>query len=92
MRKTVQIVELIDTVNQQNATCTRITRGERAAVNSFLESILHNADVYCGYWHLRPEEVPTGIKPGIIFSDNPAVPHTFPDDSRRRYYVHRKLQ
>lgn len=104
MRKTMQVKELIDKVNKINQVSTIIPAEARKGINYFLESVLHDCGVYAGFGYLSRKEVPQGEQPGVVWtnedktvwSDNhdpvSAPNPTFPDETRRCYYYHRKLK
>jgi hypothetical protein len=52
-----------------------------------LELILMETNNYKGFRYLTQDEVPRGQKPGIIPRANHMSEPTFPDESRREYYV-----
>lgn len=87
-RKTVDIVDLIQKINDKNSFSV-CTAAERMAWNNFLETILYDADVYIGFGYLPIALVPNGHLPGIAYDkDGKAI---FPDESRRVYYTSPKL-
>ena len=54
---------------------------QRRAVQYFVADVLMKADAYKGFRYLETNEPGKSI--GLIRNaDNPAGPHTFPDDSR----------
>jgi hypothetical protein len=102
VRKTIKVKELIEQVNLINKNSTMSPK-ERGSINLFLESILLDCDVYVGFGYYTRQDVPAGEQPGIVWTnenktvwsdshDPEATPNpVFPDDSRRRYYISRKL-
>ena len=86
-RKTVSLRELVEWVNERNATSTcepRVREGWNALVNSFLME----ADVYAGFAYLRAVELEgeaIGKPPGIVFDDGGNGRHQFPDETRIRF-------
>jgi hypothetical protein len=84
-RKTISVEKMKDSINLMLATNT-CSPEVRRGMASVLESVLGSTGNYKGYWMLRPDEVPPGQKPGIIFDESKAGNHQYPDDSRRRYY------
>lgn len=87
MRKTCEIHDLIDSVNNRNnfSICSSEVR---QGWNSLLTEILNKADVYSGYRYLSEGEVPAGQLPGI--KGEPGS-YEFPDETRRQFHVHWKL-
>lgn len=93
MRKTVQVVDLIEQANNFLLMSDESKRAERLGVCTFIENILHDAGAYAGFNYLYQrhlDEAGVKGKPGIIFDDVDHN-HQYPDDSRRFYFVHRKL-
>ena len=84
-RKTISVRSVVDRVNNILAT-QDLTRDECAMLCTMMEGILFDAGQYNGYWHLRSNEVPNGIEPGIIFDDKEHN-HKYPNEYRRRYYM-----
>lgn len=88
-RKTLQLRELVDWVNERNATSTcdaKVREGWNAVVNSFLMQ----ADAYAGFGYLRADELKgeaKGKPPGIDFDDSGEHHHVFPDESRIRFFT-----
>lgn len=82
------LVKAIEMVNYRNAN-GRDTRDVREALNSFVETLLHDSRAYSGFSYLTRGEVPEGELPGIEPLDDEKM---FPDDSRRFYYTHPKLR
>ncbi len=89
-RKTVQISELIDFVNERNQVST-CEPSVRDGWNAMLERVLMDADVYAGFNYYGEADVPAGQSPGIV-RDSTGSAERFPDESRRFYYTHRHLQ
>jgi len=91
MKKTIPVERVKELVNAYltnmpvNIGDGRMEEGVRLGAASLLEMILHETGNYQGYRYLKQDEVPKGAKPGII-TDPVSGEHTFPDDSRRRYY------
>jgi hypothetical protein len=86
-RTTVKLSDVLTRVNKWNRE-SMSPRASRDGWNSLLEMLLHDANVYAGFGYLTQDEVPAMEEPGIIRGDEGNV---FPDESRRFYYVHRKL-
>jgi len=87
-RKTVKVEELKQHINNILATSVDskyVNSYSRFALCSLIEKVLMDTGNYKGFWSLRPYEVPSGQKPGIIFDESSARNHIYPDDSRRRY-------
>jgi hypothetical protein len=88
-RTTVDVKALVEEVNYRNreSTCSAEVRD---GWNSLLEEVLMSTKNYAGFGWLSAKEVPAGERPGIVWSgegtDNIGTP-SFPDDSRRVYYV-----
>jgi len=91
MAKTVSIEAMIQVVNNRNAKST-VSAEMRTGWNCLLESILHDAGVYAGYGYLPAENVPAGQLPGVVRCADGSKASEFPDESRREYYLHRKLR
>ncbi len=92
-RKTVRLRELIDWVNQRNATST-CEPSVREGWNSLLNSILMAADAYKGFNYLRLDELKgeaEGKPPGIVFDPSGENRHEFPDESRIRFIITKGL-
>jgi len=88
MHKTIKIAALVAKVNDlnQHSICPpEVRRGW----NSLLEDVLHGADAYVGFGYLSVTEVPRYQTPGIT---GEAPNFQFPDETRRRYIVHSRLQ
>lgn len=91
-RKTVKIVDLLDSVNRKNSTST-CSPEVRQGWNAILADVLHENGVYAGFNYYEQDKVPPGHKPGIIRSSNiETEPHLFPDETRRFYYMSSKLR
>lgn len=89
-RKTAQINDLIDFVNERNRVST-CESSVRDGWNAMLERVLMDADVYAGFGYLRDTDTPEGQLPGIA-RDASGNADSFPDESRRFYHKHRYLQ
>lgn len=83
MRKTIQLVRMIEKVNHMNCVST-CSEGVRQGWNTLLEDMLHDAGAYAGFNYLRSDEVPVGEKPGIIVNNSGR--NEYPDETRRVYY------
>lgn len=95
-RKTFKVAELIKIVNDRNAKSVS-SPGTRDGWNSLLEEVLHSTGTYAGYGHYSKDGVPEGHLPGVQWNTETGyytigAEAVFPDDSRRYYYVHSKLQ
>lgn len=97
MRKTVKIAELIEETNKTLRTST-FSLEQRAALCTFVETILFNSDCYDGFGYLGPNEVPQGCKPGINLDDDGLPSNSYSerfkdtDQYRRFYYLSYKLR
>lgn len=87
-RKTVSIRSLVENVNARNLKST-CSPEARTAWNLLLEGILMDAQVYAGFGYIR-EGLPDGQEPGVRV-DPETRATTFPDESRRFYYMHHSL-
>lgn len=94
-RKTVDVRALVEKVNHMNqhSTCSA---EHRAGWNSLLESVLYDSNVYAGFGYLDGKDVPLGHKPGIIWGRTKdgaqdAMSNVYPDETRKRYYIHHSL-
>jgi hypothetical protein len=88
-RKTVSLRELVDWVNERNATST-CGPSVREGWNSLASAFLMSTNAYAGFGYLRADELTgeaKGKPPGIISGD----PNTFPDESRIRFIVRKGL-
>lgn len=90
-RSTMHIVDILETVNKRNRQST-CPRDMRIGWNALLEELLDATGMYAGFGYLSVAEVPVGQKPGIIRNVENPQENTFPDDSRRVYYMHRRLK
>jgi hypothetical protein len=54
MRKTVSIVELIESANDYLAKSPPVCRNERIGVHDFVSNHLHRAGVYSGFGYAQP--------------------------------------
>lgn len=88
-RKTIRVADLVADVNRRNREST-CSAEMRMGWNHFLEDILFRTDSYGGYLYLRESDVPEGQLPGIT-GEWPGE-HSFPDDSRRRYFLSSRVQ
>lgn len=94
-RKTFDVAELLYIVNRRNrySTCDA---GQRDGWNSLLEDVLHKTGNYEGFNYLHSHEVFAGQRPGIRgpVTVEQSMEERFRDcdDSRRIYYVSRKLR
>jgi hypothetical protein len=63
-RKTINVTDLIETINTSIAisTCSAETR---QGMMNVLEGVLHSTGNYRGFRYLTQDEVPVGEKPGI---------------------------
>jgi hypothetical protein len=82
-RKTIKIADLVALVNRHNREST-CQSDVRHGWNALLEDVLHGADAYAGFGYLSAAEVPPGHQPGIVGEPDH---FSFPDESRRRYYL-----
>lgn len=96
-RKTVNLKELIEEVNTRNR-CSTCRPDIREGWNTLLESFLHGAGVYSGFFYLAPEQIPEGQLPGIncsIYTGVETVPcekrFENTDNTRIQFYVHESL-
>ena len=93
-RKTFDVITMIDDVNARNRKSV-VSADVRNGWNSLLETLLHDTGNYAGFNYLEASEVPEGALPGIVWAQNQngaRYAKSFPDESRRFYYVHRKLR
>ncbi len=92
-RKTLHLRELVDWVNERNATSTcdaKVREGWNAVVNSFLMA----AEGYGGFSYLSSDELTGNAKgqpPGIVFDHTGECRHQFPDDTRIRFIITKGL-
>ncbi len=93
MRKTVSIKKLIEQVNKFNATSADEYKAEREGKNMFLESILHDAGVYCGFSYLEARELSEDAMSVGIREQYPNGRWNFTDtdNTRLRYTIHGRL-
>ena len=92
-RKTIHLRELLEWVNQRNATSTCLP-SVREGWNSLVNSMLMQADAYIGFQFLTAEDLADnakGLPPGIIWNADGTDRHTFPDETRIRYYVRKGI-
>ncbi len=90
MRKTIKVEELINEVNYLNSHST-CNSDIREGWNSILEHVLHNTETYDGFQYLTADRMrgeAAGQQPGIVYVDDKPV---FPDETRRRYFVNKRL-
>ncbi len=88
-RKTVELRELVKWVNERNVTSTCDPK-VREGWNSFLNSLLMEADAYAGFGFLRSYELTgeaEGKPPGIIYDTSGNNQHQFPDETRIRFFL-----
>lgn len=85
-RKTVNIADVVMWGNSQLEKSECAPTGRQGVCN-LIETILHNSGVYDGFGYLTQSEVPRGEKPGIERDKDGKA--TFPDETRRRYYIPR---
>lgn len=91
MRKTIELIELIEFVNKALRESPDISemRGVRRGMATVLEHTLMKADAYAGYGYLTENQVPQGCDPGIVTVGGKTE---FPDVTRRAYYIDRRLK
>lgn len=89
-RKTINVRDLINKVNNLNSETT-CKPDVRQGWCSLLESVLMDCEVYAGFGYLTQDQVPEGHLPGVV-ADKVNGDHTFPDESRRVYYIHKSLR
>jgi len=102
VRKTIEIKELIETINRRNQQSTCDPK-MREGWNCILESILYNSDVYAGYNYYPSNQLGENIEPGMAWEniktgekvytrpdekDKDQYKNIFPDETRRFYYSH----
>jgi hypothetical protein len=85
-RKTIDVEVLKNKVNWMLKYSSQMSPECRRGMAVVLKFALSETGNYKGYWNLRPNEVPVGELPGIIFDESPEHNHQYPDDSRRFYY------
>lgn len=81
-RKTVELKYAVESANHFLRESEDSLQGQRKGVASFLETLLFAADVYAGYSYLPSAE--------LMREEGALV--DIGDDSRRVYYLHRKLR
>lgn len=84
-KKTISVETLLENVNAMLKTST-CSRDIRLGMCSVLEDVLHSTNNYNGFMLLTSDEVPDGENPGIIRGET-TDKNTFPDDSRRQYFL-----
>lgn len=92
-RKTVSLREMVEWVNERNATSS-CPPDVRQGWNSLVSTFLMEGDAYAGFGYLRADELEgdaVGQLPGIVPSANGKGQHAFPDETRIRFYVHKDL-
>lgn len=83
MAKTVKIETIKANANDLFRGSVDEMASQRRAVQYFVADILMKANAYKGFRYLEARDVEPGKSIGLIRnSDQPAGPHTFPDDSR----------
>ena len=81
--KTLKIETIKANANQMFRDSVDEYAVQRRAVHCFVAYLLMKADAYKGFRYLESKDVAPGQTIGLIRNaDNPAGPHTFPDDSR----------
>ena len=88
-RKTVSLRELVEWVNVRNATST-CEPAVREGWNALVNSLLMQADAYAGFAYLRADQLEgeaLGKPPGIVFDDSGECRHTYPDETRIRFFT-----
>lgn len=93
-RKTINVAQLVEMGNQFMLNSADSLRGERLGVAHFVESVLHRSNAYAGFGYLTDDDMKrsfSGKTCGVIHRYMDDLPNEFPDDSRRRYSLHRKL-
>jgi len=86
-RKTVHLREVVQWVNERNATST-CQPAIREGWNALANSLLMDADAYAGFGYLRADELvgeAHGKPPGIIPDASGENRHQFPDETRIRF-------
>ena len=89
MRKTVEVLPLLERANHFFLHSEDKRRGERIGMALMISDILHAAGRYAGFHYLRDYEMKLserGKTVGIIF-DSENHNHSYPDDSRVAYSI-----
>lgn len=83
-RKTVPVATIVERGNHflANSKANGTDQAKREAVASFVETLLHEADAYAGFNYLPSS--------GMV-KDEEGYAVDFKDESRRFYYLHRKV-
>jgi hypothetical protein len=92
-RKTVSLRELVDWVNERNATST-CEPSVREGWNSLASTFLMSTNAYAGFGYLRSDELAGDAKgkpPGIVPDDSGDSRHEFPDETRIRFIIRKGL-
>lgn len=92
-RKMIRLRELVEWVNERNATST-CDPAVREGWNSLVNHVLMQADAYAGFGCLGANDLQGDAKghpPGIIFDHSGEHRHEFPDETRIRFFVPRGL-
>lgn len=88
IKKTISVKKFVDEINRRNklSTCEPNVRN---GWNDLLEFVLRETNQYNGFGYLQQHEVPQGQLPGIIKNLEDPEKNTYPDDSRKVYYMKR---
>ena len=92
-RKTLRLRELVEWVNERNATST-CEPAVREGWNALANSMLMAADAYAGFGYLTAGELrgnARGQLPGIVPDTTGNDRHSFPDETRIRFIVPKDL-
>ena len=93
MKKTVKIIDIIERVNAVNANTFDYDKGYREGQSSLLESILHDAECYCGFTYLSANDLGDNAISVGIREQYPDGTWNFNDTDRTRvkYHIHHNL-
>ena len=83
MKKTIKVSELVDQANKSFRDSKNEWREQRRAIQTFVETILHETGNYNGFRYLSEKESHAGHTYGVEWIENEP---RFPDDSRIAFY------
>lgn len=89
-RKTVNVKDLVERVNQRNQLSSCDPR-VREGWNSLLEEVLHGSGNYQGFGYYESHQLGKDVPPGVIRGKD-GEKNTFPDETRRFYYLSHNLR
>jgi len=85
-RRTIELIALVEEVNRRNREST-VSANVRQGWNSLLEAALMARNAYAGFGYYDASQLAEGMSPGI--RTDAEGNNTFPDETRRFYYVAR---